>query len=218
MKLYELAYAARVFQLFYGEALHLESLERESLMDHLEWLNEWGCRHIAKADHSAWVEELQGCLGALDNRLPSRSQDIRSLTETQIAEVGQAFDQVSSLSVRSTDRRTIHFGATAASKTLHALRPSSLPMWDEEFRRRLNLGDGAVGYTGLIARWRSEIESLSADARRFDITDSQIPERVERPGATLVKLTDEYYWITWTKNHAPPSPAQLSHWSKWAQA
>jgi hypothetical protein len=153
-----------------------------------------------------------------DSRLPSRSQDIRSLTEAQVAEIGQVLEQASSLSVRSDDNRTIHFGATAASKTLHALRPNSLPMGDEAFRQSLELRDTAAGYAGLIARVRSEIDSLCIDASRFDIRESQIPEKVERKGATLVKLTDEYYWITLTKKHAPPSPEQLSQWSKWAQA
>jgi len=90
-------------------------------------------------------------------------------------------------------------------------------MWDEAFRQSLELRDTAAGYAGLIARVRSEIDSLCIDASRFDIRDSQIPEKVERKGATLVKLTDEYYWITLTKKHAPPSPEQLSQWSKWAQ-
>jgi hypothetical protein len=91
-------------------------------------------------------------------------------------------------------------------------------MWDEEFRRRLGLDDSAAGYAGFIVRVKSDIESLCTDARRFDIRDSQIAEKVGREGATLVKLTDEYYWITLTKDHAPPSPAQLTQWSKWAPA
>lgn len=218
MKLHELAYVARVFQLFpYGEASHLESFDRASILAHLEWLNKWGCRHIAKADHPDWASRLEDWLRDWDGHLPSDSKDICSLTETEIAEVGQAFEKARWLAVKR-GRRTIHFGATAASKTLHALRHNSLPMWDEKFREELKLGDGVVGYTGLIARWRSEIESLCTDARRFDITDSQIPEKVERQGASLVKLTDEYHWIKWTKKHAPPSPEQLSQWSKWAQA
>jgi len=218
VKLYELGYVVRLFELFYGTARHLESFEPESILDHLKWLNDWGCRHIAKDDHPAWAQELERCVRDWDSRLPSRSQDIRSLTEAQVAEIGQVLEQASSLSVRSDDNRTIHFGATAASKTLHALRPNSLPMWDEAFRQSLELRDTAAGYAGLIARVRSEIDSLCIDASRFDIRESQIPEKVERKGATLVKLTDEYYWITLTKKHAPPSPEQLSQWSKWAQA
>jgi hypothetical protein len=218
MKLHELAYAARLFgEIPAGEVPPLKSLEQTPLLAHLEWLNQWGCRHIAKINHPAWARELERCLGALDSLLPSHSHDIRSLTKTQIDELGQAFDQVSSLWVRSSDGRKIHFGATAGSKTLHALRPNSLPMWDQEFRRRLGLGKNAAGYAGLIAWVRSEVESLCTDARRFSIGDSQIAEKVERHGASLVKLNDEYYWITWTENHKPPSPAQLCQWSKWAQ-
>jgi hypothetical protein len=148
LKLYEPGNVVRVFGLFYGTARHLESFEPASILDHLKWLNEWCCRHIAKDDHPAWTLELERRQRDWDSTLLSRSKDIRSLTETQVVEVGKVLEGNSSLSVRSADNRMVHFGATAASSNGQA--------------RALSSGSEARG----TSRGRRQVDEVCRNRRR----------------------------------------------------
>jgi hypothetical protein len=44
---------------------------------------------------------------------------------------------------------------------------------------------------------------------------SAVPKILEREDSTLVKLLDEYNWITITQGHKVPTKAELERWLRW---
>lgn len=130
MKLYELAYACRLYQ---GEDDYVYRDMRKDLGDDpnmgspqcvLQFLNRWGCR-ISKQRFGALEGHLERWADRWIRRLPHTSKDILSLEPNVIEQVGESFDEL----------LTPHFGNTCAAKTLHALRYRALPVWDAYIRQ-----------------------------------------------------------------------------------
>jgi hypothetical protein len=102
MKLYELAYACRLYQgqfdggyremrIALGDDPDLDSVEKRQ--DLMEFLNKWGCRirrndfDDMKSRLEKWVRDPEGFV-----KLPKANEEILSLGPSTFEQIGRAFD------------------------------------------------------------------------------------------------------------------------------
>jgi hypothetical protein len=68
----------------------------------------------------------------------------------------------------------------------------------------------------MLALSKREAELVIADAARCGVAREQcIPAAIGSPVRTLVRLPDEYHWITITRRHEIPSAQKLKQWIGW---
>src|SRR5579885_802560 len=210
--LFGLAYAARLFrQVDYdlnfdkfrqaANPLDLTIPDHASLLR--DWLNSWGCR-IVKAKLPKFTRDAAKWARRWVETLPQQS--LPSLTDVDMESVANAYSEL----------RNEVMGPTAATKTLFALRPETAIPWDEPIRRSFNLSESKSSYHTMLQRSKDELAGLVANARTLGVPEPAIQDTVGSPGRTLVRLLDEYHWITITRGHDVPSVADLRLWLSWA--
>jgi hypothetical protein len=228
LKLYQLAYASRLygwvekFDVAYlemrsalGNAADLSSQSQRDAL--FRFLNKWKCR-IPERNFPTLKDALQNWATAWTGRLPEVTRDLCSLTRDECAQIGEAYASLIKLGAE------LNFQHTAIAKTLHALRPRSLPIWDEAIRTKFTLSRSLpkkqprLIYSEFLHHVADEISGLERDVQRLRNTrlvpeSADVRDLVNRPrDATLVKLVDEYYWITVTLGHSIPP---LQRWARW---
>jgi hypothetical protein len=226
MNLYELAYACRLYREVaqfdpayadlckaLGPSPDLVSQMQQDAL--LRFLNAWLCR-IPEKNFPALRQRLAQWAAIWVLQLPKPGADIRSLQDTERAQIGKAYEQLLCLGAG------MKFQDTAAGKTLHALRPGVLPMWDSEIRDWFSASgppkrtSGQI-YSDFLRHVANQISELEMDVTRLTHSVADVPRLVQRSGATLVKLVDEYYWITITKGHVIPTRNDLEQWLRWIE-
>lgn len=215
--LFGVAYASRLFreidalstfQHLLEEAAPVIDLQSPIHTDAvLRWLNKWGCR-IAKTRFSVLTQELSKWFRARMPNLPPLEAELVNLGPAELDEIADAYGAL----------LNIPLGPTPAAKIMFALRPASAIPWDKQMRTEFNLLAGDVpSYREMLQRSKDEIGGLIADCRRRDVHNwHDIPNREPGPGRTLVRLLDEYHWITITRGHQIPSCEDLTQWVLWA--
>jgi hypothetical protein len=191
-----------------GQSPDLASAEQQDSL--LLFLNKWKCR-IKKESFPCLKKKLQTWAFEWVKELPGTDIDIRSLAgdERRREQVAKAYDDACS---KIGDR----FRDTATAKTLHVIRPQALPAWDGPINSwflEKGLHDSAgETYAAFICHVASEISTLEADANRLGYSLSGIPQLVGRPDYSLVKLVDQFYWMTITGGYTVPTRADLEQW------
>lgn len=231
MKLYELAYACRLYAVLAGFDSSLQEfrritspsldlwnpVHRKAL---LVWLNSWGCRQFAKEYHSMASKELLNWGRRHLHGLPPETARLAELSEKTLTMAADAYGDLKerSASVRSRGRGswTVTFGPTGAAKGLYALRPNVFPPWDDPIRETLGYDGSASSYREFLIKVQEELRGLEKEAADLGIETDKIPAAVGRPGSSLPKLVDEYHWVTITKGFAVPTPEELQRWAKWS--
>lgn len=219
MTLFELAYACHLFGKDdaydtllrkLGQSPDLASDGQQQSL--LEFLNKWGCR-INRDRFQSLKQNLQTWASTSVTLLPATDKDIRSLTGDDYTKVAGSYDAL---------LEKIGNRYTSATKTLHAIRPRSLPMWDRRIRDWfLTIRANTLSSTGQIyaafIRYvaEEELSTLENDANRLGYSLPDIPQLVEKPNYSLVKLVDEYYWITKTREYTFPTRTELQQWLSW---
>ena len=107
-----------------GQKPDLASPEQRNEL--LKFLNKWGCR-IAEDDFDELTKQLQQWWAEDGCKLPDKN--IRDLDDSEREQIERAYQ---GLLKHGAGRR---FQDTAAAKTLHALRPDTLPMWDAQIKQ-----------------------------------------------------------------------------------
>ena len=215
MKLYELAYACRLYgeddaayckmRKTLGQTSALASPEQWKEL--LKFLNKWGCR-IAEYDVDELTKELQKWWAEDNCKLPDKN--IRALDDSERDQIGKSYEELLQLGAG------LHFQDTAAAKTLHVLRPDTLPMWDAKIKEWFTDEVGKT-YSDFVRHVAEEISELEEDVRRLDHSLNHVPQLVHSraDSASLVKLADEYYWVTKTLGYTVPTREQAEKWLKW---
>jgi hypothetical protein len=226
MTLFELAYACRLFgkdeaydtlRQELGQNPDLASPPQQDSL--LQFLNRWGAR-IKKDCFPSLKKNLQEWWSKNLSLLPGTDKDIRCLTGDDCTKVAHSYDALLIIGHRFKD--------TAAAKTLHALRPRSLPMWDRRIKDWFltipaSTDDTSQSSTGQIyaafIRYvaEEELSTLENDAKRLGYSLTNIPQLVEKPDYSLVKLVDEYYWMTKTRGYTIPTRTELEQWHRWTE-
>ena len=76
-------------------------------------------------------------------------------------------------------------------------------MWSEAERTTGQIYSEFICYVG------DELSELEKDVARLGYSLSDVSRLVNGAGASLVKLVDEYHWVTITEGHVPPSRNDL---------
>lgn len=228
MKIYELAYACRLYRELASsdegfdatytkvrEALRpnadLSSHEQRCAL--MEFLNQWLCR-IPRTNFPSLKRKLQTWAAKYIPGLPATGRGIHSLTTEERTRIGDAYDALLALG------QGLHFQDTAAAKTLHVLRPDALPIWDSkiktDFRRKQpKIRESSRLYSAFIDKVANEISEIKQDAKR--LSRDNILHVVERESGSLVKLVDEYNYVTITLGHVIPTPDKFENWLNWSR-
>lgn len=229
MTLYELAFSCWVF----GHALDVGTATQDLLQavdgdpdpgdaEHrralLKWLNGWGCRQFAKSSHGLASEEMLDWHRECAGLLPSRKEHLWELSDGQVKAACETHAKLSAkrASVRS-DGVTMSFGAVGAAKLLFALRPRALAPWDSAIQRARGHGEAAESYCLYLRHVKELLLSLEPLCRDLGCTLQELPALVGREMSTPVKLIDEYYWVTVTRDCRPPKPERLQQWLGWVE-
>jgi hypothetical protein len=194
-----------------GQNPNLVSPEQRTRL--LQYLNAWRCRIPTK--HFPVLEvKLKDWATRWIAKLPDAGRDIRSLAASERAEIGDSYENLLELG------SGLNFQDTAVAKTFHAIRPVTLPMWDSKIKCELTRRGPPTQrpgqmYCGFVSYVADEISQLEEDAKRLGFSLSEIPKLVDRQGATLVKLVDEFHYTTITLRHETPTGNQLARWLAW---
>ncbi len=198
MTLYELAYGCRLysevagFDRAYaeirsrlGDTPDLTSGDRRQAL--MEFLNDWRCR-IPERNFDSLKSVLRRWGAVWIPQLPAPNRDIRSLTPSERQTVGQAYQELLTLGAG------LRFSHTAAAKTLHALRPQVLPMWDSAIKHDFSAQPRPTPvpahqlYPAFIEHVAGELSELEGDARRFHLSLREVPRSIGRDQNSLIKL------------------------------
>lgn len=229
MKLGELAFACYVFD-------HLDNHKYELLLkvtggcpdvcntDHrialLEWLNDWGCRHISIKYHNSASEQIDEWYEEFGSKIPDENVDLLDLTDEDLISVGNAHENLSNRTAAyrmiNGQENAVRFGTTAASKILFAIRPKSIPLWDSPIQQNLREIYSTNSYLDYIRHVKGLIEDLERDCKKQRFSLNELPQRLNRPNSTVPKLIDEYYWVTITREWSLPDKKTLQQWADWS--
>jgi hypothetical protein len=109
----------------------------------------------------------------------------------------------------------VEIGPTGTAKILFALRPNALVPWDEPIRRHFQLDGSAHAYIGYLHIVRKNLEELDQACKELGHRLSDLPELLNRHTSSLVKLIDEYFWVTVSRKCPAPARAELLKWAAW---
>ncbi|HEX5495820.1 MAG TPA: hypothetical protein VFX70_14710 [Mycobacteriales bacterium] len=160
----------------------------------LRWLNRWGCRirlprpgEPAVFDHGveAWWERRGAAL-------PTAS--LPMLDDAAIAVLCAAYVDLVAVPVTAGARvRTM--GPTAAAKTLYAIRPDTVMLWDEAIAIRLHGSRDGAAFAAHLRLGRAWAAAVAAEA---GVAADALPALLGRP-VSLAKILDEYCYVTITR-------------------
>ncbi len=226
MKLYDLAYACRLYAEISAEDDTRTTLEdtigsnwdlsdpaqrRESLI----WLRTWGCRQFKKSEVHVASGSLDRWWDRWRTHLPTADDTIVKLNSKQKASASSAYEDLVTRRACMRGGSAVTFGPEGSSKLLSAIRPASFPIWDEPIRERLAKA-GVRSYREFMDHVVQEILELIADASKFGIGERGIAAAVGRRNVPLVKLIDECNWIHITRGHEPADRETLQRWLAWS--
>lgn len=186
----------------------------------IKWLNDWGCRQFAKEHHELAAQEIGEWYEERGYDLFQSNKTLLALTNDDFILVDQAYTglvcKTASYrkSLEGTAKR-VEVGPTGAAKILFALRPNALIPWDEAMRAEFNLDGSAHSYLVFLGIVKDHLQELNKDCHRngFGLTD--LPVKLGRIGFSVVKLVDEFFWITISRKCSIPSDSELKRWVSW---
>jgi hypothetical protein len=229
MKLGELAFACFVFKHFdngaYGELLRTtgkfpdlaNELHRRAL---LKWLNEWGCRHIAKDYHNHAAQQMEEWYHEFSGRLFGTEHRLQQLNDQDFIVVEDAYRNLCAriaayrFSGNGRSEKPVRFGATATAKLLFAIRPEGLIAWDGPIAKAYDCDTTAESYVRFLRRIQAIILELEAACNMHGLCLRTLPDRIGRSNSTVPKLIDEYHWVTIT-NKCRPRESDFESWYRW---
>jgi len=198
--------------------LNLQSeIHRKAL---LKWLNEWGCRQFSQKDHSQASKEIEDWYNEINPHLIPIDRGILSLTDDDFALIETIYSKL--VGKTASERKTIKgnnsivtIGPTGTSKILFALRPHAMIPWDEFIREKYNHDGSANSYCKYLQEVKGLLEELSNECKKFSFSIYDLPRILNRPESTLVKLIDEYHWVTISRNCHVPDDIEFGNWVAW---
>lgn len=230
-RLSELAFACYIYgrmtdydssyQDFLRTTNHMPDLKRaEHRTALIDWLNKWGCRQFAKDYHSLASQQIEAWHQRFSNSLFPTDRTLLQLSDEDISVVEAAYGALAerTASMRKTRGGTesvIMIGPTGAAKVLFAIRPNALVPWDTPIREALGLDGSAHSYAAYLGIVRTQLQELEEACGKNGCKLSELPKLIGRSESSLVKLIDEYYWVTVTRKCPAPPNDVLARWMAW---
>jgi len=198
-----------------GNNIDLANAEhRRSL---LRWLNDWGCRHLARDQHDVASKSIWDWFRANGSTLFTDKKPLWELENRELQASARAYgalkDMTGARRINGGRNLEISIGATAASKILFAIRPKALMPWDEAMRAAFKCNGSPESYTRylkVIRKLAFHIGDLCRD-KGFQIDD--LPLKIGRPKSTVLALINEYIWITETRKIRLPPSKIFTQWA-----
>jgi hypothetical protein len=223
MKLFQLAYACRVYMVLDPDDNHYHTFldkagDRLDFKDSahmdalLDWLRKWGCRQFALDHHKLAVKSIREWAERWNSKLPDTSATLESLSEEEVHEIGDAYAALS----QCVASKRARVGPTGAAKILFAARPSACPPWDASIRGH-KFDHSSNSYCKYLAHVKELVEHLCTEAAEFGITPEKIPLEIGQPRSTLLKLVDEYEWVAARKGFKPLELHHIAKWYTWSR-
>jgi hypothetical protein len=181
-----------------GPALALEKVDHRSAL--LEWLRQWGCRHLKRASNATSMAALFTWAKKWVSVLPDPSRPLADLSPDEVIAVAVAYGRLAE--TVAGERRLakgpvdVTFGPTAAAKTMYALRPKACAPWDDPIHYELGMSGNDAGYRAYLLL---AAIALKGTADRAGVTIAELPSLVGRPESSPPKLIDEYLWMRITR-------------------
>jgi hypothetical protein len=227
MKLWELAVAVYLYEFFTrfdksycafrkatGASCDLTRAANRNEL--LTWLNKWGCRIDLKHHRKDASDELHEWYKLFGEKLPLVNAKLWELRDDELPACAKLFDSLASKRTSSQRAKTYVKGRpTAAAKILFALRPNVFPLWDRKISEEKGF-TGPNGYLGFLKEMRTIALGLKSECERQGIEIDDLPKTVGSSSSNVLKLIDEYNWVTITKAATLPKPALLRQWLDWA--
>lgn len=174
----------------------------------LVWLNSWACRQFIIDYHEFASGQILDWYINLKSLIPEKSKNIWELTENDFNKIKILYDTLANTPVakkhKNNKEAINHAGPTGAAKTLFALRPKALILWDIPMRKYFNQGDSGFAYIQYIKKAKEIIKDLIVQCKNNNFTIEELPKKINRPYSTIPKLIDEYSWVTITKKWQLP--------------
>lgn len=170
----------------------------------MKFLNDWGCRQFKKDNHNEASKSLINWYNESFKILPNHSLDLMDQNDNKIKQYIQIFDLLKD-SYASTDKRGTEktFGPVGAAKTLFALRKNMFPPWDNAIMKELKLTPDGEGYIKYLFHVKQKLLNLKIECDKNNIDLKQLPIILNSKYSSLVKLIDEFFWLTITKKFKP---------------
>lgn len=187
----------------------------------LEWLNAWGCRQFKTNFHDLASKEILEWHQSNHSQLFSPDKQLLLLSNSELGLVEKVYDNLVCRIIsqrkkkKSIDNENVTIGPTGAAKILYALRPLALIPWDVPMRRKFELDGSARSYIKYLEIIRTHIRELERECVKYGFELSDLPNRLGRGKSSIVKLVDEYFWITITNKCPIPTKTEISLWESW---
>jgi hypothetical protein len=182
----------------------------------LKWLNDWGCRNLAKDQHKVASKSILDWQQKYGAGLFSDRKPIWNLKDNELESAAHAYGALKDMSGAERERggkkQMVSIGETAASKILFAIRPEALMPWDEAMRKRFKCNgspESYYDYLKIIRELTVHIADL-CQAKGFNIDN--LPKKLDRPDATVLALVNEYIWVTVTRGRTLPTSQTMARW------
>lgn len=183
------------------------------------WLNKWGCRHLSIEQHGVASNSIQTWHMENTRKLECVVAPIWRLSDGEIKEAAKAYGSLKkrpgASSTRNGNEIEASIGPTAASKVLFALKPASLPPWDEAMRKHFGCDGSPESYQRFLEAVKDMALNVSAQCDRNGFPISRLPGELGRPNATVVSLLNEYLWVTISAGARLPHRFTLARWAEW---
>ncbi len=185
----------------------------------LEWLNDWGCRHLSKKSHDIASSAILDWYKQEGMKLFSTEKSLGELDDQEITRAVDSYDSlknsIGAHKTRDGKNLKLDIGPTAASKILFALRPQALMPWDEAMRKEFRCDGSKESYFNFLMNIRNLAYKIRDLCRANDFDILELPRKIDRDGSTVLGLINEYVWVTVTRNAHLPSAQSLILWAKW---
>lgn len=169
----------------------------------LKFLNEWGCRQFKKENHKEAAKSLIDWHNRYFKYLPNHSSCLINKKEEEIAKYIEIFDALKESYASKDKRGTIKtFGPIGAAKALFALRKNMFVPWDNAIIKGRYLPNGK-SYVDYLLNVRIELLKLKEECQKRNIEFERLPITLNNHFSSLVKLIDDYYWLTITRSFKP---------------
>lgn len=185
--------------------LNLNSKEDQERI--LKFLNDWGCRQFKRENHKEAAESLKNWFSKFEFDLPNQSLTLIEHSEKKLYSYKTLFNDLmnSYASTKINGKKSIinRVGPVGAAKTLFALRKHSFPPWDNPIINKLKLSKDGKGYCHYLSIVQEQLISLKEECKIKAIDIKDLPTMLGRPYVSLVKLIDEFFWISITRKCEP---------------
>ena len=197
---------------------NLDLLNGEHRLSLLKWLNAWGCRNLSKGQHEVASDSILSWYQEEGPGLFSDDEPIWYLGDSELKTAALAYgslkDKPGAWRLRGGTNNEVHFGPTAASKVLFAIRPQALMPWDEAMRAGFGCDGTPKSYFRFLIKIRSITLHIADLCKNKGFQIEELPGKLGRPDSTVLALVNEYIWVTETREVVLPSSEIMAQWAE----